>query len=154
MSRIQKAIRYRIKLPVTFIFKSKAGVKYKVKVDTAIKGQLSDSLRGNFKPSGDFTKESRRALGKWLEEGYNLRKKSRRSVFAEYHRIDTRLAKNSNALEEVKAFRKKYIDELDSPISIDGYSDYLSNYEALLTTIEEDGVAKEDFFSFDFLDDA
>ena len=24
----------------------------------------------------------------------------------------------------------------------------------LLTTIEEDGVAKEDFFSFDFLDDA
>ena len=154
MSRVQKAIRYRIKLPVTFIFKSKAGVKYKVKVDTAIKGQLSDSLRGNFKPSGDFTKESRRALGKWLEEGYNLRKKSRKSVFAEYHRIDTRLAKNSNALEEVKAFRKKYIDELDSPISIDGYSDYLSNYEALLTTIEEDGVAKEDFFSFDFLDDA
>ena len=63
MSRIQKAIRHRIKVPVIFNYKSKAGVKYKVKVDTAIKGQLSDKLRGNFKPSGDFTKESRRALG-------------------------------------------------------------------------------------------
>ena len=31
-------------------YKSKAGVKYKVKVDTAIKGQLSDKYRGNFKP--------------------------------------------------------------------------------------------------------
>ena len=38
-----------------------------MKVDTAIKGQLSDKLRGNFKPSGDFTKESRRALGNWLD---------------------------------------------------------------------------------------
>ena len=154
MKRVQSAIKYRIKLPVTFQFKSKAGVKFKVKVDTAIKGQLSDKLRGNFKPSGDFTKESRRALGNWLTEGYNIRKKSRKATWAEYHRIDTRLAKNSNALEEVKAWRKKYIDELDSPVSIDDYQDYLGNYEALLTTIEEDGVAKEDFFSFDFLDDA
>ena len=154
MKRVQSAIRHRIKLPVIFEFKSKAGVKFKVKVDTAIKGQLSDKLRGNFKPSGDFTKESRRALGNWLEEGYNIRKKSRKATWAEYHRIDTRLAKNSNALEEVKAWRKKYIDELDSPVSIDDYQDYLGNYEALLTTIEEDGVAKEDFFSFDFLDDA
>ena len=64
------------------------------------------------------------------------------------------MAKNSNALEEVKAWRKKYLDELDSPVSIDDYQDYLSNYEALLTTIEEDGVAKEDLFGFDFLDDA
>ena len=154
MKRVQSAIKYRIKLPVIFEFKSKAGVKFKVKVDTAIKGQLSDKLRGNFKPSGDFTKESRRALGNWLTEGYNIRKKSRKATWAEYHRIDTRLAKNSNALEEVKAWRKKYIDELDSPVSIDDYQDYLGNYEALLTTIEEDGVAKEDFFSFDFLDDA
>ena len=154
MKRVQSAIKYRIKLPVIFEFKSKAGVKFKVKVDTAIKGQLSDKLRGNFKPSGDFTKESRRALGNWLTEGYNLRKKSRKATWAEYHRIDTRLEKNSNALEEVKAWRKKYIDELDSPVSIDDYQDYLGNYEALLTTIEEDGVAKEDFFSFDFLDDA
>ena len=154
MKRVQSAIKHRIKLPVIFEFKSKAGVKFKVKVDTAIKGQLSDKLRGNFKPSGDFTKESRRALGNWLEEGYNIRKKSRKATWAEYHRIDTRLAKNSNALEEVKAWRKKYIDELDSPVSIDDYQDYLGNYEALLTTIEEDGVAKEDFFSFDFLDDA
>ena len=154
MKRVQSAIKYRIKLPVTFQFKSKAGVKFKVKVDTAIKGQLSDKLRGNFKPSGDFTKESRRALGNWLTEGYNIRKKSRKATWAEYHRIDTRLERNSNALEEVKAWRKKYIDELDSPVSIDDYQDYLGNYEALLTTIEEDGVAKEDFFSFDFLDDA
>ena len=56
-------------------------------------------------------------------------------------------------LKKFKAWRKKYIDELDSPVSIDDYQDYLGNYEALLTTIEEDGVAKEDFFSFDFLDD-
>ena len=154
MKRVQSAIKYRIKLPVIFEFKSKAGVKFKVKVDTAIKGQLSDKLRGNFKPSGDFTKESRRALGNWLTEGYNIRKKSRKATWAEYHRIDTRLERNSNALEEVKAWRKKYIDELDSPVSIDDYQDYLGNYEALLTTIEEDGVAKEDFFSFDFLDDA
>ena len=88
---------------------NQTGVKYKVKVDTAIKGQLSDSLRGNFKPSGDFTKESRRALGKWLEEGYNIRKKSRKSVFAEYFAIDTRLERNSNALEEVKAWRKNIL---------------------------------------------
>ena len=54
----------------------------------------------------------------------------------------------------VKAWRKKYIDDYESPISIENYQDYLGNYEALLTTIEEDGVAKEDFFSFDFLDDA
>ena len=155
MKRVQSAIRYRIKLPVTFQFKSKAGVLYKVKVDTAIKGQLSDKYRGNFKPSGDFTKESRRALGKWLEEGYTIRKKSRKAAWAEYFKIDTRLERNSNALEEVKAWRKKYVDGgLDSPTSIDDYQDYLSNYEALLTTIEEDGVAKEDFFSFDFLDDA
>ena len=154
MKRIQAAIKYRIKLPVIFEFTSKAGVKFKVKVDTAIKGQLSDKLRGNFKPSGDFTKESRRALGDWLTEGYNIRKKSRKATWAEYNRIDTRLTRNSNALEEVKSWRKKYLDELDSPVSIDDYQDYLGNYEALLTTIEEDGVAKEDFFSFDFLDDA
>ena len=154
MKRVQSAIRHRIKLPVIFEFKSKAGVKYKVKVDTAIKGQLSDKLRGNFKPSGDFTKESRKALATWLEEGYNLRKKSRKSVFAEYYAIDTRLERNSNALKEVKAWRRKYIDDFESPISIENYQDYLSNYEALLTTIEEDGVATEDLFGFDFLDDA
>ena len=131
----------------------KRGVKYKVKVDTAIKGQLSDKLRGNFKPSGDFTKESRRALGKWLEEGYNIRKKSRKA-WAEYFKIDTRLERNSNALEEVKAWRKKYIDGgLDSPVLLMIIKIILVT-EALLTTIEEDGVAKEDFFSFDFLDDA
>ena len=64
MKRVQSAIKHRIKLPVIFEFKSKAGVKFKVKVDTAIKGQLSDKLRGNFKPSGDFTKESRRDIRK------------------------------------------------------------------------------------------
>jgi len=62
-------------------------------------------------------------------------------------------------LKELKTYfetiwEKKYIDELDSPVSIDDYQDYLSNYEALLTTIEEDGVATEDLFGFDFLDDA
>ena len=44
--------------------------------------------------------------------------------------------------------------QVESQQQIDDYQDYLGNYEALLTTIEEDGVAKEDFFSFDFLDDA
>ena len=58
------------------------------------------------------------------------------------------------SLEEVKAWRKKYLDDLESIVSIDDTIDYLGNYEALLVTIEEDGVAKEDFFSFDFLDDA
>ena len=154
MNRVQTAIRHRIKLPVIFKFKSKAGVVYKVKVDTAIKGQLSDKLRGNFKPSGDFTKESRRTLGKWLEEGYNIRRKNKKTAWAEYHAIDTRLERNSNALEEVKAWRKKYIDDFESIVSIDDTLDYLSNYEALLTTIEEDGVATEDLFGFDFLDDA
>ena len=154
MKRVQSAIRHRIKLPVIFEFKSKAGVKFKVKVDTAIKGQLSDSLRGNFKPSGDFTKESRRALGKWLLEGYDIRRKNKKTAWAEYFAIDRSLKTNSNALEEVKAWRKKYLDDTESIVSIDDTLNYLSNYEALLVTIEEDGVAKEDFFSFDFLDDA
>ena len=154
MSRIQKAIRHRIKVPVIFNYKSKAGVKYKTQLDTAIKGQLSDKLRGNFKPSGDFTKESRRALATWLEEGYNIRKKARKAAWAEYFKIDTRLEINSNALEEVKAWRKKYVDGADSPVATDVYQDYLSNYEALLTIVEIDGVATEDFFSFADLDDA
>ena len=72
----------------------------------------------------------------------------------EYYAIDKSLETNSNALEEVKAWRKKYIDDPNSPIVIDLYSDYLSNYEALLVLVEEDGVTKEDFFSFDLLDDA
>ena len=154
MQTIQDSILYRIKLPVTFQFKSKAGIKFKVKLDTAIKGQLSDSLRGNFKPSGEFTKESRRALGKWLKEGYDIRRKNKKTAWAEYFAIDRSLKTNSNALEEVKAWRKKYLDDLESIVSIDDTIDYLGNYEALLVTIEEDGVAKEDFFSFDFLDDA
>ena len=48
-----------------------------------------------------------------------------------------------DALEEVKAWRKRYIDDYESPISIENYQDYLGNYEALLVTIEEDGVAPD-----------
>ena len=46
MSRIQNAIRFRKKLPVIFEFKSKAGVKFKVKVDTAIKSRYHQAKVG------------------------------------------------------------------------------------------------------------
>ena len=154
MQRVQVSLKHRTRLPVTYVFKSKLKVKFRVQLDTAIKGQLTDSLRGNFKPSGDNTKSGRRPLSNWLQEGLSIRTKSRKSAMKEYYAIDKSLETNSNALEEVKAWRKKYIDDPNSPIVIDLYSDYLSNYEALLVLIEEDGVAKEDFFSFDLLDDA
>ena len=44
-------------------------------LDTAIKGELSDGLRGTYKPSAELTKENRRALGKWLEKGFTIRKR-------------------------------------------------------------------------------
>ena len=151
---IQRGIRFRPKLPVTYRFTSKAGVKFVTQLDTAIKGELSDGLRGTYKPSAELTKENRRALGKWLEKGYDIRKRRRRAITQEYQSIDTSLKSNPNALEEVKAWVNKYItNDINQQLSIDDYTDYLSNYEALLVLVEEDGVAKEDFFSFNLLDD-
>ena len=151
---IQRGIRFRQKLPVTYRFTSKAGVKFVTQLDTAIKGELSDGLRGTYKPSAELTKENRRALGKWLEKGYDIRKRRRRAIELEYQSIDTSLKSNPNALEEVKAWVNKYIiNDINQRLSIDDYTDYLSNYEALLVLVEEDGVAKEDFFSFNLLDD-
>ena len=83
-----------------------------------------------------------------------VRKRRRRAIELEYNSIDTSLKSNPNALEQVKAWVNKYItNDINQRLSIDDYTDYLSNYEALLVLVEEDGVAKEDFFSFNLLDD-
>ena len=175
MRKISRSILIEKKLPIEFQFKSKAGVKYKVQLDTAIKGELTDTgqfrrtFKNNrkdnvdrtnkayvtsFKPTGDFDKSSRKKLAKWLIYGETVRKNAQRDMLDEYYKINMSLKTNPDALTQVNEIIKKYVDNPNSRISKDSLIDYLSNYEALLVITEIDGKPTEDLFGFHLLDDA